>query len=48
MRCKAIFFFTAIEPDYASDLYEALTKRVELGGPEPMQVEPAELKFKLE
>lgn len=29
---------SAIEPDYVSELYEALTKKVELG-PEPMQVE---------
>lgn len=34
--------FIAIEPDYVSELYEALTKKVELGGPEPMQVEPSE------
>jgi hypothetical protein len=34
--------FAAIEPDYVSELYEALTKRVELGGAEPMQVEPSE------
>lgn len=34
---------TAIEPDYMNELYDALTKKVELGGPaEPMQVETAE------
>jgi hypothetical protein len=32
----------AIEPEYVSELYEALTKKVELGGNEPMQVEPSE------
>lgn len=36
-------FHIAIEPDYVSELYEALTKRVELGGPgEPMQIESSE------
>lgn len=36
------FPILAIEPDYVSELYEALTKKVEIGGAEPMQVEPAE------
>ena len=35
-------FIAAIEPDYMNELYDALTKKVELGGPEPMQVEAAE------